>query len=87
MLEYFLLNSQIHHQRQQESFRCCGGACGALCRPRCAGDCARSRYAFPWELWLARTTERLVLRRSLVTGQELAKGAGKCMLKQRRVRR
>jgi anaerobic magnesium-protoporphyrin IX monomethyl ester cyclase len=33
----------------------------------------RSRYAFPWELWLARSTERLVLRRSLVTGQELPK--------------
>jgi anaerobic magnesium-protoporphyrin IX monomethyl ester cyclase len=31
-----------------------------------------NQYAFPWELWLTRTTERLVTRRSLVTGQPLS---------------
>jgi anaerobic magnesium-protoporphyrin IX monomethyl ester cyclase len=32
-----------------------------------------SQSFFPWELWLARLSERLALRRSLVTGQELPK--------------
>ena len=35
-----------------------------------------NRFGFPWELWLARSTERLVTRRSLVTGQELRHGMG-----------
>ena len=30
-----------------------------------------SKFSFPWELWLARATERWVQRRSLVTGQPL----------------
>ncbi len=46
-------------------------------RRACAGAgslaIASSRYSFPWELWLTRSTERLVQRRSLVTGQELPK--------------
>jgi anaerobic magnesium-protoporphyrin IX monomethyl ester cyclase len=32
-----------------------------------------SNYSFPWELWLSNLSEHIVLRRSLVTGQELPK--------------
>jgi anaerobic magnesium-protoporphyrin IX monomethyl ester cyclase len=72
MLEYFLLNSQIHHQRNK-SFPFLRRSVRRIVQAPVSWRLRRSRYAFPWELWLARTTERLVLRRSLVTGQELPK--------------
>jgi anaerobic magnesium-protoporphyrin IX monomethyl ester cyclase len=72
MLEYFLLNSQIHHPRNQ-SFPLLRRGVRRLVQSPVRWRLRRSRYAFPWELWLARTTERLVLRRSLITGQELPK--------------
>ncbi|HZP24231.1 MAG TPA: radical SAM protein [Terriglobales bacterium] len=72
MLEYFLLNSQIHNQRHQ-SFPLLRRGVRRVVQAPVRWRLRRSRYAFPWELWLARTTERLVLRRSLVTGQELPK--------------
>jgi anaerobic magnesium-protoporphyrin IX monomethyl ester cyclase len=69
MLEYFLLNNQMRRiaaesPRLGRSFRL---ALGAPLRWRLKSN----RYAFPWELWVARTTERLVTRRSLITGQAL----------------
>jgi anaerobic magnesium-protoporphyrin IX monomethyl ester cyclase len=69
MLEYFLLNNQMRRiaaesPRLGRSFRL---ALGAPLRWRLRSN----RYAFPWELWVARTTERLVTRRSLITGQAL----------------
>jgi radical SAM superfamily enzyme YgiQ (UPF0313 family) len=72
MLEYFLLNSQIHNPRNK-SFPLVRRTVRRLVQAPVQWRLRRSRYAFPWELWLARTTERLVLRRSLVTGQELPK--------------
>jgi len=72
MLEYFLLNSQIHNQRHK-SFPLLRRSVRRVVQAPVRWRLRRSRYAFPWELWLARTTERLVLRRSLVTGQELPK--------------
>jgi anaerobic magnesium-protoporphyrin IX monomethyl ester cyclase len=72
MLEYFLLNSQIHHQRNM-SFPLLRRSVRRLVQAPVGWRLRRSRYAFPWELWLARSTERLVRRRSLVTGQELPK--------------
>jgi anaerobic magnesium-protoporphyrin IX monomethyl ester cyclase len=72
MLEYFLLNSQLHHQRNK-SFPFLRRSVRRIVQAPVGWRLRRSRYAFPWELWLARTTERLVLRRSLVTGQELPK--------------
>jgi len=30
-----------------------------------------SLFSFPWELWLSQISERIIRRRSLVTGQEL----------------
>jgi len=70
MLEYFLLNSQIHHSRSK-SFPLLRRGVRRIVEAPIRWRLRRSRYAFPWELWLARSTERLVLRRSLVTGQEL----------------
>ena len=32
----------------------------------------RSSYSFPWELWLSRTVEKVVTKRSLLTGRALA---------------
>ncbi len=72
MLEYFLLNSQIHHSRSK-SFPLLRRSVRRIVEAPVRWRLRRSRYAFPWELWLARSTERLVLRRSLVTGQELPK--------------
>jgi radical SAM superfamily enzyme YgiQ (UPF0313 family) len=72
MLEYFLLNNQIHNQRHK-SFPLLRRGVRRIVQTPVGWRLRRSRYAFPWELWLARTTERLVLRRSLVTGQELPK--------------
>ncbi len=69
MLEYFLLNNHmrriaVESPRLGRSFR---RALGAPLRWRLKSN----QYAFPWELWVARTTERLVTRRSLITGQAL----------------
>jgi anaerobic magnesium-protoporphyrin IX monomethyl ester cyclase len=68
MLEYFLLNNQIRNVAAVPWLRGARRALGAPLRWR-----LRKRYfAFPWELWVARTTERLVTRRSLLTGQALS---------------
>jgi len=73
MLEFFLLNNHIRHVATgppwlRHRFR---RALGAPLRWRLRN----SRFAFPWELWMlsaARTTKRMVTRRSLVTGQPLS---------------
>jgi len=69
-LEYFLLNNQIRkatkeHVWLRRGFR---RALGAPVRWRLQ----KNRYWFPWELWVSRTAERLVTRRSLLTGQKLS---------------
>ncbi len=72
MLDYFLLNNQMQrplsgaHRFLRRSVR-------RLVQAPVGWRLRRSRYSFPWELWLTRSTERLVPRRSLVTGQELPK--------------
>jgi anaerobic magnesium-protoporphyrin IX monomethyl ester cyclase len=70
MLEFFLLNNQIRKATSGAPWlrRGVRRALGAPLRWRLR----TSRFAFPWELWLARTTERLVTRRSLLTGQSLS---------------
>jgi anaerobic magnesium-protoporphyrin IX monomethyl ester cyclase len=69
-LEYFLLNNQIRKITKKvpwarRSFR---RVLGAPIRWRIG----KNRYSFPWELWLSRALERVVTRRSLLTGQALA---------------
>jgi anaerobic magnesium-protoporphyrin IX monomethyl ester cyclase len=69
-LEYFLLNNQIRKATQgkawlQERFR---QLLGAPIRWRIG----KNRYSFPWELWVSRAAQRVVTRRSLLTGQKLS---------------
>jgi anaerobic magnesium-protoporphyrin IX monomethyl ester cyclase len=71
MLEYFLLNSQMHRPPQSYSWLRCG--IRWIVQSPIHWRLQSSHYFFPWELWLARLSERMVARRSLVTGQELPK--------------
>lgn len=73
-LEYFLLNNQIRKMTTKMTTkvpwarRSVRRILGAPVRWRIG----KSRYSFPWELWLSRTVEKVVTRRSLLTGQPLA---------------
>lgn len=70
MLEFFLLNNQLrkattNHPGLRQGLR---RVLGAPLRWRIRAN----RYSFPWELWVARSFERVVSRRSLLTGQPLS---------------
>jgi anaerobic magnesium-protoporphyrin IX monomethyl ester cyclase len=69
-LEYFLLNNQIRKVTAKIPWarRRVRKLLGAPVRWRIG----KGRYSFPWELWLSRTVERVVTRRSLLTGQSLS---------------
>ena len=71
MLKYFLLNNQIDRQNKHPSWlrRTVRFTVQTPIRWRLRS----SRYSFPWELWLSNLSEHIILRRSLVTGQELPK--------------
>src|SRR5215470_6310963 len=77
MLDFFLLNNQLrkatkNHPRLRAGLR---RALGAPLRWRLKAN----RYSFPWELWVGRKLEKIVTRRSLVTGQPLREqGADVC---------
>ncbi len=77
MLDFFLLNNQLRkatkdHPRLRRGLR---RALGAPLRWRLRSN----QYSFPWELWLGRKLEKIVTRRSLVTGQPLGpQGADAC---------
>jgi len=73
MLEFFLLNNQLRkatkdHPRLRTGVR---RALGFPLRWRIRSN----RYAFPWELWVGRKVEKIITRRSLVTGQPLNREA------------
>jgi anaerobic magnesium-protoporphyrin IX monomethyl ester cyclase len=70
MLEFFLLNNQLrkatkNHPGLRQGLR---RALGAPLRWRIRAN----KYSFPWELWVARSFEKVVTRRSLLTGQPLS---------------
>lgn len=77
MLDFFLLNNQLRkatkdHPRLRTGIR---RVLGAPLRWRIRAN----QYSFPWELWVGRKLEKIVTRRSLVTGQPLgAQGADAC---------
>jgi anaerobic magnesium-protoporphyrin IX monomethyl ester cyclase len=77
MLDFFLLNNQLrkatkNHPRLRSGLR---KVLGAPLRWRLRSN----RYSFPWELWVGRKLEKIVTRRSLVTGQALKQeGAEAC---------
>jgi anaerobic magnesium-protoporphyrin IX monomethyl ester cyclase len=68
-LEYFLLNNQIRKATTRVPWLRRGARrlLGAPIRWRIG----KNRYSFPWELWLSRAVEKVVTRRSLLTGQAL----------------
>lgn len=69
MLEFFLLNNQIRKATKDRRILRKGvrRLLGAPLRWRIRSN----NYSFPWELWVARSAEKLVTRRSLLTGQAL----------------
>jgi len=69
-LDYFLLNNQIRKVTKKIPWARRGvrRLLGAPVRWRIG----KNRYSFPWELWLSRAVEKVVTRRSLLTGQPLA---------------
>lgn len=68
-LEYFLLNNQIRKVSAKIPWarRKMRRILGAPVRWRIG----KNRYSFPWELWLSRALEKVVTRRSLLTGAPL----------------
>jgi anaerobic magnesium-protoporphyrin IX monomethyl ester cyclase len=68
-LEYFLLNNHIRTITKKIPWgrRAVRKILGVPLRWRIG----RNRYSFPWELWVSRAVERVVTKRSLLTGQAL----------------
>ncbi len=71
MLTYFLLSNQLRKKTKQETWL--RKVTRAIVQTPIKWRLRFSQFSFPWEIWLSRLSERLVLRRSLVTGQELPK--------------
>jgi anaerobic magnesium-protoporphyrin IX monomethyl ester cyclase len=71
MLNYFLLNNQIDRRHKNHSWL--RRTVRFIVQTPIRWRLRSSRYSFPWELWLSNFSERIILRRSLVTGQELPK--------------
>jgi radical SAM superfamily enzyme YgiQ (UPF0313 family) len=71
MLNYFLLNNQIDRHSKNNSWL--RRTVRFIVQTPIRWRLRSSRYSFPWELWLSNFSERIILRRSLVTGQELPK--------------
>ncbi len=71
-LDYFLLNNQIRKvtKRIPWAKRSVRRILGAPVRWRIG----KSRYSFPWELWVSKAVEKVVTRRSLLTGRALSEG-------------
>jgi anaerobic magnesium-protoporphyrin IX monomethyl ester cyclase len=72
MLEFFLLHNQIRKAAARTPLirRGLHSLLGAPLRWRMR----KKQFSIPWELWVARTAERVVSRRSLLTGQTLRHG-------------
>jgi len=70
ILQYFLLNNQIRRSTIRAAWLR-GGLRRALSVPL-RWRLQTNRYGFPWELWISKALERVVLRRSLLTGQALS---------------
>jgi anaerobic magnesium-protoporphyrin IX monomethyl ester cyclase len=70
MLEFFLLDDSLRSGGSRVPWlgRRARLALGSPLRWRLRNN----RFGFPWELWVARTAERLITRRSLITGQALS---------------
>lgn len=74
MLAYFLLLNQVSRRRSSRPLP--GRLIGKIITAPIRWRLNASLFSFPWELWLSHLSERLVKRRSLITGQELSALAG-----------
>jgi anaerobic magnesium-protoporphyrin IX monomethyl ester cyclase len=74
MLEFFLLNNQIRKATKDHKIlrRGLRRMLGAPLRWRIRA----SKYSFPWEIWVAKSLEKVTTRRSLLTGQTLSTDIG-----------
>jgi radical SAM superfamily enzyme YgiQ (UPF0313 family) len=69
MLDYFLVNNNIRNTLQYT--RAAGRLLNALLSPPMKWRMRSKVFFFPWEVWVARATDRVVSRRSLITGVPL----------------
>jgi anaerobic magnesium-protoporphyrin IX monomethyl ester cyclase len=75
-IRYFLLDNQLNRTRRQSRSQTLRSALNLARKPLHW----RLRHAFfdwPFELWLSKANERLVMRRSLLTGQPLTRELAK----------
>jgi anaerobic magnesium-protoporphyrin IX monomethyl ester cyclase len=70
-LEYFLLYGKLCQSRAKNQTRLVQSMTHKLMDRPVQWRIRESRYGFPWELWLARVSQRIVRRRSLITGRAL----------------
>jgi anaerobic magnesium-protoporphyrin IX monomethyl ester cyclase len=71
MLDYFLLNNQVQKNKWRKNKNRLRALAHMIVRYPVLWRIRSSKYAFPWEIWFSRYTEKIVRRRSLVTGQQL----------------
>ncbi len=69
MLDYFMVNNNIRKAMQNTRFT--GRMLNALLSVPMQWRLRNRFFHLPWEIWLARATDRLVSRRSLITGVPL----------------
>jgi hypothetical protein len=69
ILSYFLLLNQLRRGSKKPSFA--QRVTSLIVQTPIRWRLSSSLFFFPWELWLSQFSERLIKRRSLITGQEL----------------
>lgn len=69
MLNYFMINNTIRKSMQRTTIT--GRCVNALLSAPMAWRLRSRVFFFPWEVWVARATDRLVSKRSLITGVPL----------------
>lgn len=71
MLEYFLLHGRLTRKRSGPQSNFLEKLIRLLIARPVQWRISGNHFDIPWEIWLAQCSERIVKRRSLITGQEL----------------
>jgi radical SAM superfamily enzyme YgiQ (UPF0313 family) len=71
MLDYFLLNGQLARRSRARQANLLRRLIQQIIDKPVQWRISQNQYAFPWEIWLSQFSERIVKRRSLITGKEL----------------
>jgi hypothetical protein len=71
MLSYFLLNAQLARSGKSRHKGIVPNLIRLIVSQSVRWRIQKNRYSLPWEIWFAPFTERIVMRRSLITGKEL----------------